>query len=214
MSIYNARPRETDPSRNGPKTAIAHLHRMAAAVGPDFEGSCSRSCGERALPTSLIAGAAFGSSAPRNTTRRPSWIWSIVCGGQSRPMWQKTAATCRWLEAFVLLRAKRQLISNRSSCAEYTKWRMDGGCEAQLKTAKRIDVEKRKIRDRTDAARPNYAQAAVAFAQAERILLAPAQSALPNETPRTRPVPLLELKRRKYLRELWRGAPTRARDGP
>lgn len=102
---------------------------------------------------------------------------------------------------------------SRPSCKAYTTWRMNGGLRKHHLKTRGHSQSKEKISRSTARRDLVMLKAAVKLAQDDGILLGAIPKVfLPDETPaRTRALTRGEAARILY--ELWRGAPTRARDG-
>lgn len=102
---------------------------------------------------------------------------------------------------------------NRESCAKYTKWRMNGGLRKHHLKTRKTSMSKANISQSTARRDLTTLRAAVKLALADGILLGTVPTVvLPDETP-AKERNLERDEAAAILRELWRGAPTKARDG-
>ncbi len=102
---------------------------------------------------------------------------------------------------------------NRISCENYTKWRMSGGVRKFQLHVEGKSASKEKISRSTARRDLVTLKAALRLAQADGILLGGVPHVtLPDETP-ARDRALSRSEAAMILHELWRGAPTKAKDG-
>ena len=178
-----------------------------------LRGEAAREAAEQELADELIL-ERLGSSAPRTTDKTPVMDLVYRYAEAKADDVAKPKLLADAIEALSpFWGAKTAADINRESCAEYTKWRMNGGLRKHHLKTRESSMSKRKISRSTARRDLTTLRAAVAFAQADGILLGTMPKVvLPTETP-PRDRALTRSEAAKILRELWRGAPTRARDG-
>lgn len=178
-----------------------------------LRGPADREAAEKALADEMIL-ERLGSSAPRTTDKTP--VMDLVyryaearADAVAKP--QLLADAIEALSPFWTGKAAADI--NRTSCVEYTKWRMNGGLRKHHLKTRETSMSKAKISQSTARRDLTTLRAAVKFAQADGILLGTMPTVvLPDEMP-ARDRSLTRSEAAKILHELWRGAPTKARDG-
>lgn len=178
-----------------------------------LRGEAAREAAEQALADELIM-ERLGSSAPRTTDTTP--VMDLVyryaeakMGKVAKP--QLIADSIEALSPFWTGKMISEV--NRDTCDKYTKWRMQGGLRRHHLKKRQTTMSKAKISQSTARRDLTTLRAAVKFAQADGILLGtPPKITLPDETP-AKDRALTRTEAAAILRELWRGPPTRARDG-
>jgi integrase len=178
-----------------------------------LRGPADLEAANQALADELI-GERLGSSAPRLTDSVP--VMDLVyryaeakADVVAKP--QLLADAIEALSPFWAGKTAAQI--NRTSCGEYTKWRVNGGLRKHHLKTRDSSMSKAKISPSTARRDLTTLRAAAKFAQADGILLGTMPAVvLPNETP-SRDRSLTRNEAAKILRELWRGAPTKARNG-
>lgn len=178
-----------------------------------LRGQADLEAANQALADELIL-ERLGSAAPRPTDSTP--VMDLVyryaeakADSVAKP--QLLADAIEALSPFWTGKTAAQI--NRISCAEYTKWRMNGGLRKQHLKTRATSMSKAIISQSTARRDLTTLRAAVKFAQADGILLGSMPTVvLPNETP-PKDRSLTRDEAAKILRELWRGAPSTARDG-
>lgn len=178
-----------------------------------LRGPSALEAANQALADELIQ-ERLGSSAPRTTDKTP--VMDLVyryaearADEIAKP--QLLADAIEALSPFWTGKAAADI--NRTSCAEYSKWRMNGGLRKHHLKTRETSMSKAKISQSTARRDLTTLRAAVKFAQADGILLGTMPTVvLPDETP-ARDRSLTRSEAAKVLHELWRGAPTKARDG-
>lgn len=178
-----------------------------------LRGPANLEAANRALAEELIQ-QRLGSSAPRATDSTP--VMDLVY---------------RYAEAKADIVAKPQLLADaiealspfwtgktvaeitRKTCADFTKWRIGGGLRKHHLKTRAKSMSKAKTSQSTARRDLTTLRTAIRFAQADGILLGTIPTVvLPDEMP-SRDRSLTREEAAHILRELWRGAPTKARDG-
>jgi len=178
-----------------------------------LRGSSAFEAANQALTDELIL-ERLGSSAPRPTDSTP--VMDLVyryaeakADGVAKP--QLIADAIEALSPFWISKTAAEI--NRASCGDYTKWRMKGGLRKHHLKTRATSMSKATISQSTARRDLTTLRAAVKFAQEDGILLGTMPTVvLPEETP-ARDRSLTRSEAAMILHELWRGAPTKARDG-
>ncbi len=177
-----------------------------------LRGPADLEAANQALADELI-GERLGSSAPRSTSTMP--VMDLVyryaeakADTVAKP--QLLADAIEVLSPFWTGKTAAQI--NRTTCGEYTKWRMNGGLRKHHLKTRSTSMSKPEISSSSARRDLTTLRAAIKFAQTDGILFGTMPTVvLPNETP-PRDRSLTRNEAAQILRDLWRGAPTKARD--
>lgn len=181
-----------------------------------LRGEADRAAANAALADVLIE-ERLGSAAPRLASSMPVMDAVYLYAEARHPHVAKPQLLADAIQALSPFWTGKTIADvNRRSCEEFSNWRMKGGLRRhQLKTGKanRPHLSKEQISRSTARRDLTTLRAALRFVQSEGVLIGePPKVHLPPETsPRERVLSRSECA--MILHELWRGAPTRARDG-